>query len=159
MSPAPEKGLVVDSSALLAILFEEEERSQALDTIFGAGIRLLSAFSLLETSIVATSRKGVAGKALLDALVRDSGLEVVALDRDQAEVARDAWIDFGKGRHPAALNIGDCCSYALARSSGFPLLYKGDDFARTDLEGIALGTPESAGSEADEGTPDRSSSL
>lgn len=129
---------MVDSSALLAILFEEVERTRALDEIFDAERRLISSFSFLETSLVATSRKGLAGKTLLDGLLRDSGLEVVDLDREQAEIARDAWYEYGKGRHPAGLNIGDTCSYALARAAGLPLLFKGDDFGRTDLEGINL---------------------
>jgi len=131
-------GLVVDSSAVVAILFSEAERSRALDEIFNSATRLISAFSFLETSIVTISRKGLAGKSLLDALVRDSHLEIVDLDPEQAEIARDGWYEFGKGRHPAGLNIGDCCSYALAKSKGMPLLYKGGDFGKTDLEAINL---------------------
>ncbi len=132
------RGIVVDSSALIAILFAEAERAAALDALFGAERRQMSAFSFLEASIVVTARKGLAGKALLDGFVQDAGIEVVALDRDQAELGRDAWHDFGRGRHPAGLNIGDCCSYALARARGLPLLFKGDDFSQTDLESIRL---------------------
>jgi ribonuclease VapC len=131
-------GVVVDASALIAILLAEDERARALDLIFDAGARIMSSFSFLEVSIVITSRKGLAGKALLDGLLQDAGIEIVGLDREQAEIARDAWHDYGRGRHPAALNIGDCCSYALARSSGLPLIFKGDDFARTDLKVIRL---------------------
>lgn len=131
-------GLVVDSSALIAILLAEPERANALDEIFGSEKCLLSAFSYLETSIVVTSRKGAAGRAYLDALLKDSDIEVVAVDRPQVEIARDAWAELGKGNHPAGLNIGDCCSYALAKSAGYPLLYKGDDFGRTELEGVEL---------------------
>lgn len=131
-------GVVVDSSALVAILLAEEEREGALDAIFEAERRLLSSFSLLESSIVAITRRGLAGKALLDGLLGESGVEVVDLDRKQADLARDAWYEFGKGRHRARLNIGDYCSYALARASGFPLLFKGDDFVHTDLDQIAL---------------------
>jgi ribonuclease VapC len=131
-------GLVVDSSGLLAVLLAEAERERALEEIFGSETRLLSAFSYLETSIVVTSRKGAAGRALLDALLRDAAFRVVDLAHDQAEIAHDAWTDFGKGNHPAGLNIGDCCAYALAKSAGYPLLYKGDDFGRTDLEGVSL---------------------
>lgn len=83
-------GLVVDSSALLAILLAEAERQRALDEIFGAETRLLSAFTYLETSIVLTSRKGAAGRALLDALLKDAALRVVDLDHEQAETAHDA---------------------------------------------------------------------
>jgi ribonuclease VapC len=131
-------GLVVDSSALLAILLAEAERERALEEIFGTEARLISAFTYLETCIVLTSRKAAAGRALLDALLRGAALRVVDLDHGQAEIARDAWTDFGKGNHPAGLNIGDCCSYALAKSAGYPLLYKGDDFGRTDLDGVEL---------------------
>lgn len=132
-------GLVVDSSALVAILFEEAERPRALDEIFDSERRLISAFSFLETSLVAISRKGLAGKTLLDGFLQESAIEVVDLDREQAEVARDAWDQFGKGRNPAGLDIGDTCAYALARTTGLPLLYKGDDFGQTDQEGIDLG--------------------
>jgi ribonuclease VapC len=131
-------GLVVDSSALLAVLFEEAERARALDAIFDSERRLISSLSFLETSIVTTARKGLAGKTLLDGLLKDSAIEVVELDREQAEIARDAWYELGKGRHTAGLNLGDTCSYALATARGFPLLFKGDDFSRTDLEGIEL---------------------
>lgn len=131
-------GIVVDSSILIAVLLEEPERRRALDLLFDAERRLVSAFSLLETSIVATSRRGTAGAAILDALRTRLGLEVVPFDEAQARLAREAWSRFGKGRHPAGLNIGDCCSYALARSAGWPLLFKGDDFSRTDLDGVGL---------------------
>jgi len=128
----------VDSSALIAILLSEDERATALDALFDAERRLMSAFSLVEASIVVTARKGIAGKSLLDGLLQDAGIEIVALDREQAEIARDAWYDFGRGRHAAALNIGDCCSYALARASDLPLLFKGDDFPHTDLDAVRL---------------------
>jgi ribonuclease VapC len=131
-------GVVVDASALIAILLAEDERARALHLIFDAEPRLLSSFSFLEASIVITSRKGLAGKALLDGLLQDAGIEIVGLDREQAEIARDAWYDYGRGRHPAALNIGDCCSYALARANNLPLIFKGDDFDRTDLKVIQL---------------------
>lgn len=129
---------MVDSSALVAILFSEAERPRALDEILDSETRLVSAFSFLETSIVTVSRKGLPGRVLLEGLMRDSRLEVVELDQDQAELARDGWYEFGEGRHPAGLNIGDCCSYALAKSKRLPLLYKGDDFGHTDLETIEL---------------------
>lgn len=130
--------LVVDSSALIAALFHEPERTAALNALFGASQRSMSAFSHLETSLVAMGRRGLAGRTLLDGLLRELDLEIVPFDEDQAEIARDAWERFGKGRHPAALNIGDCCSYALARVKGHPLLYKGNDFSETDLDGIRL---------------------
>ncbi len=132
------KALVIDSSALIALFLEEGDRDRILDSILGARRRLLSAFSLLESGIVAEARKGPAGRALFDELCRSLELLVVALDEEQSRVAREAWRRFGKGRHPASLNIGDCCSYALARISGLPLLCKGQDFPETDLEIVGL---------------------
>jgi len=138
-------GLVVDTSALIAVLFSEAERQPALDEITAAGERWMSAFSYLEASILAASRRGLAGRTLLDGLIRELAVEIVPLDQEQAEFARDAWQRFGKGRHPAALNIGDCCSYALARTLGATLLFKGDDFVHCDLDSIQLGAePPSA---------------
>jgi len=81
-------------------------------------------------------------------------VEVVELDPTQAEIARDAWYELGKGRHPAGLNIGDCCSYALARSEGLPLLYKGEDFRQTDIEGIELRGDSPEASETGSQTPE-----
>lgn len=137
-------GVVLDSSAVLAILFRETERPRALEEIVTAEKRLISAFSFLEASLVTMSRKGLAGKSLLDGFLRDSRVAVVELTAAQAEIARDAWYEFGKGRHPAGLNIGDCCSYALACSEGLPLLYKGEDFRQSDIEGIDLGRDSSS---------------
>ena len=86
--------------------------------------------------MVIESRKGEAGGRELDLLIYRSGIEVVAVDQDQAETARQAWRRFGKGRHPAALNYGDCFSYALAKSRRLPLLFRGNDFVRTDIEAV-----------------------
>jgi len=96
-------------------------------------LRRLSAANLLEAAIVIEARKGEAGSRELDLLMYRSGIEIVAVDRDQVETARLAWRRFGKGRHPAALNYGDCFAYALAKTRGLPLLFRGDDFARTDI--------------------------
>jgi ribonuclease VapC len=125
--------MVVDTSALAAILFREAERPVFRSLIAASEPRLLSAASLVETSIVMEAKLGSRGAVLLDALLRGLGLEVVALDRDQAEIARSAFRSFGRGRHPAGLNFGDCFSYALAKATGEPLLFKGDDFTRTDV--------------------------
>ena len=95
--------------------------------------RLASAFSALEAGIVVEARKGDAGGRELDLLLHRAGIELVPLTASQHEIARHAWRRFGKGCHPAGLNIGDCCSYALAKSSAEPLLFTGGDFARTDL--------------------------
>lgn len=125
--------MVVDSSALLAILLNEPD-AQAIRTAFDHDeVRLISAATMLEVSMVIESRKGEAGGRDLDVLISKSRIEVVPVDEDQVGEARRAWRRFGRGRHPAALNYGDLFSYALSRTSGEPLLYKGDDFARTDV--------------------------
>lgn len=126
--------ITVDSSALVALAFDEGDAAPILDAILAADSRRIGAFTMLETSLVVTSRKGAAGQAVLDSLIEILDLEVVPLDGEQVREASHAWRRFGKGRHPAALNIGDCCSYAVARLSGGPLLCKGNDFSRTDLE-------------------------
>jgi len=88
---------------------------------------------------VIEAKKGEAGGREFDLLLHRSQIEIVAMDSEQAELARIAWRNFGKGRHPAGLNIGDCCSYALSKFSGEPLLFKGDDFSKTDLKIVKLG--------------------
>ena len=128
------RGLVVDSSALIAILLREPEEKAFLDLIFAAEERKVSAFSILETSCVIQSRRGPAGRSILDSLSEELSLEVVPFTTEHLQLARQAWERFGKGKHPAGLNLGDCCSYALARATGYPLLCKGNDFPRTDLD-------------------------
>jgi ribonuclease VapC len=100
--------------------------------------RLLSAANLLETSMVIESRKGKAGGRELDLLLYRAAIEVVPVDQDQVEISRIAWRRFGKGRHPAGLNFGDCFAYALAKSRGVALLFDGADFSRTDLACVPL---------------------
>ncbi len=126
--------MVVDTSALIAILFGEPEAERFARAIAADSRSLVSAFSVLESSVVLMVRKGVEGPPLLDALLHSAHLETVSMTADQAEIARSAYARFGKGRHRAGLNLGDCCSYALARVSGEPLLFKGRDFARSDIE-------------------------
>jgi len=130
--------LVVDTSALLATLFAETERDAVLVSLAEAETVLLSACCHLEASIVAASRLGCAGQAELEHLIGVFSVEVTAFSPDQAVLAVDAWQRFGKGRHPAGLNIIDCCSYALAARSQMPLLAVGSDFARTDLDLVDL---------------------
>jgi len=125
--------IVVDTSALIAILLGEPDAADLAERIERADRRLLSAASLLEAAIVIESRKGDDGGRDIDLFIYRAGLEIVAVDADQAEVARAAWRRYGKGRHPAGLNYGDCFGYALAKVMGAKLLYKGDDFSRTDL--------------------------
>ena len=133
--------LVVDTSALLATLFAEPERDAVLVSLAEADAVLLSACCHLEASIVAASRLGPEGQAELEHLIGVFAVDVASFTPDQAALAVDAWQRFGKGRHPAGLNIIDCCSYALAARSKIPLLAVGGDFARTDigLVDLALG--------------------
>jgi ribonuclease VapC len=126
--------MVIDSSALLAIFLAESEGERFLKAIVNAPAKLISAASLLEIGIELESRLGEAAGREFDLFVIRAGLEVVSVDTEQIEIARSGWRKYGKGRHPAALNFGDCFAYALAKSSGEPLLAKGGDFARTDVE-------------------------
>jgi ribonuclease VapC len=117
-----------------AIFLSEPERKQFLDLILQSGKRLISAASMLETGIVLESKRGEAAGREFDLFVIRANLEVVPVDAEQVEIARSAWRKFGKGRHPAGLNFGDCFTYALAKWSGEPVLAKGQDFGKTDLE-------------------------
>ncbi len=127
--------IVVDSSALIAILRREPEADEFLHIIIAAEGCLLSSVSLLETSMVMAGRTGDARSLLeLDALIASAGIEVVAQDARLAAAAREAFLCYGKGRHPAGLNLGDCAVYALAKDRNLPLLFKGNDFPRTDLQ-------------------------
>jgi ribonuclease VapC len=125
--------MVVDTSALLAVLFGEPEADRIARAIASDPRRLATAFSVLEAAIVVEARKGEPGGRELDLLLHRIDLESVPLTASHVEIARDAWRRFGRGNHPANLNIGDCCAYALARVSGEPILFKGDDFAKTDI--------------------------
>jgi ribonuclease VapC len=130
--------IAIDSSALIAILRREPEADRFLRIIAVADGCVLSVVSFLETSMVLAGRTGDATVwTELDALIVRAGIEVVGPDLGAAEAARDAFLRYGKGRHPAALNLGDCASYALARTWDVPLLFKGADFARTDLTAAA----------------------
>ncbi len=130
--------IVADSSALIAILRREPEADPFLHIIAAAGTCLLSSVSLLETSMVVAGRTGRASNWIeLDALIARAAMQVVPQDAEQVEEARGAFLRFGKGRHPAGLNLGDCASYALAKTRDLPLLFKGDDFARTDFTAAA----------------------
>jgi ribonuclease VapC len=125
--------IAVDTSALIAILFGEQEAEAFKDRLAAEPARV-SAVSLQEASMVLAGRLGDATAWLeLDELIQAIPLEVIAHDQHLAEIARDAFLRFGKGRHPARLNCGDCASYALAKSLNIPLLFKGSDFAQTDI--------------------------
>jgi ribonuclease VapC len=125
--------MVIDTSAIIAVLLNEADAVGIAQTIEAGSPRLLSAANLLEASIVIESRKGEAGGRELDLLLYRAAIEVVAVDQDQVEIARLAWRRFGKGRHPAGLNFGDCFAYALANVRRLPLLFRGDDFSQTDV--------------------------
>jgi len=125
--------IVVDTSAIVAVLKEEAEGGKFAAIIGEADPCLFSAVSLFETSMVMIGRNRPGLAQALDRLVRELTIEIVPFDEDLARESRAAFIRFGKGRHPAGLNFGDCVSYALARSRGLPLLYKGGDFAKTDV--------------------------
>ena len=126
--------MVIDTSAVVAILFEEEDRLRYAEAIESAAIRLVSAVSRVELSFVVEGRKREAGRERLERFFALTGAEIVAVTPQQATLAIGAFRAFGKGRHPAGLNIGDCFSYALASATGHPLLSKGNDFAQTDIK-------------------------
>lgn len=125
--------IVVDTSALFAILANEPERATFVETIVAADRCFVSAGTRVETGMVISSRFGPAGQHYLSAFLSRAGIETNPVDAEQAETAITAFRRFGKGRHPAGLNFGDCFSYALAHTLDAPLLFKGDDFSETDI--------------------------
>jgi ribonuclease VapC len=125
--------MVIDTSAIVAILGMEPESARLAQAIEADPNRLISAATVVETGLVIESRYGTDGGREFDLLVARAGFSIETVTADHADVAREAWRRFGKGRHPAGLNFGDCFSYALARISGEPLLFKGVDFASTDV--------------------------
>jgi ribonuclease VapC len=125
--------MVLDSSAVIALLLDEPDADSLRLAIADADTRLISAATLVEASLVIESRFGEAGGRELDLLINRLGIVIVPVDADQVDEARRAWRRFGRGRNAAGLNYGDLFSYALARTTGQPLLYKGDDFTRTDI--------------------------
>lgn len=130
--------MVVDSSVLVAILLAEHDAPVYARAIEGAERRLISTVSMLEVSIVMARRKGQNGLDSLRDAVADAGIEAVAFTEAHRRAAQSAYERFGKGRHPARLNLGDCCAYALAKTLDQPLLFKGRDFARTDIAAVPL---------------------
>lgn len=125
--------MVIDTSALVAMLSDEPEAASFEALVEADPVRLMSTASFLEAAIVIESRFGEAGGRELDLWLYRAAVDLVAVHPDQAETARVAYREYGKGRHPAGLNFGDCFAYALAKVSGEPLLFKGDDFTRTDV--------------------------
>lgn len=125
--------IAVDSSALLAILLEEPEKDAFAEAILMADGARIGAPNFFEVSMVAESRRGQSGCRNLDQLASSLGLQVVSFDASHMGEAREAYRRFGKGRHRASLNFGDCCAYAIAKTLGVPLLFKGEDFPLTDI--------------------------
>ena len=126
--------IIVDSSALIAILLNEAEKLSFAEVVVEADGARISALNYFEASMVAEARQGDAGCRDLDRLAENLGLEVVAFEAGHIQAAREAFRSYGKGRHRAALNFGDCCAYALAKVLDVPLLFKGNDFALTDIK-------------------------
>ncbi len=126
--------MVIDTSALLAILLGEPERDEFMGHLLRADQRMMSAANVLETGIVVEARKGEAAGREFDLFLLRVGIEIAPVDSEQIDIARLAWRQYGKGRHPAGLNFGDCFAYALAKARGELLLAKGSDFSKTDAE-------------------------
>ena len=126
--------MIVDSSAVLAVLYREPDAQRYETAIAAAAGCRMSVANVLETSIVLEGCGGMAAAHELDTFLKDAAIEPMPVTVEHMEAARRAWRRFGKGNHPAALNHGDCFAYALAEVTGEPLLFKGEDFARTDVE-------------------------
>ncbi len=127
-------GFVVDASAVIAMLESEPDAEAVREAFVAAGPRWISAVGVMECAIVLERRRGALAKAGLDALLSRFSVRTLAFDESQVAVAHLAYQQYGKGRHPAALNLGDCCAYAASKALALPLLQKGEDFRKTDLD-------------------------
>ena len=125
--------MIVDSSALLAVVWNEPEAERLARALQAAPMRRIGVVNWFESMMVAEGRSGAASARALLLTLADLDIQPLAFDQGQMLAAYGAWQRFGKGRHPARLNLGDCCAYAAAVVSGEPLLFKGDDFSRTDV--------------------------
>jgi ribonuclease VapC len=125
--------IVVDTSAVLCVMLEEPEADAVREALLRASRRSLSASNYVECAMVIAGRR-IGGRSDLDEWLAIRGVDVVAVDRGLADLAADAFVRFGRGRHPAGLNYGDCFAYALAKHLRAPLLFKGSDFAMTDIQ-------------------------
>lgn len=126
--------MIIDTSAVVAILLDEPERRVFLNAIVSSASPRISAATLLESAVVVDRRQDPTLSRALDTLLERLAVEIVPVDQEQARIGRAAYSDFGRGSgHPAGLNYGDCFAYALASATGAPLLFKGDDFGHTDL--------------------------
>jgi len=126
--------MIVDTSAVLAILFNESDAETHARAISEADSRRMSAASFVEAAVVIEVQTRESGSRQFDAFFRRAGIVIEPVTEEQAHAARQAYTDFGKGRHAAALNFGDCFAYALAIVTGEPLLFKGEDFRKTDVK-------------------------
>ncbi len=128
--------MIVDSSAILSILYAEADAEIYVDAITNTTQCLMSAANYLETAVVVDTQRGAEAGRQFDVFIARAAIQIEPVTREQADIARQAYLDFGKGKHPAALNFGDCFAYALARSLHLPLLFKGNDFSMTDIESV-----------------------
>lgn len=126
--------MILDTSAIFAMLYEEVEAPVMETALAIKGECAISAATLVEAYMVCEARGGAEGAARLDALLPRVAARIIPFTAEHAALAREGWRRYGKGRHPAALNLGDCFAYALARARNEPLLFKGDDFAQTDVK-------------------------
>jgi ribonuclease VapC len=131
--------IVVDTSALIAILAKEPDAALYAEAIAEADPPLISAATLLELNIVMINRHGVKAARMVDRLIQEARFQVESFTVQHAELAREAYARYGKGQQTAALNYGDCFSYALAKATGLPLLFKGRDFSKTDIIRAEIG--------------------
>lgn len=134
--------MIVDTSALLAILFGESDAETYARAIAEADAPRISAANFVEAAIVVEAQTKNSSSPQLDAFMRRAGIAIEPVTEEQAHLARQAYTDFGKGRHPAALNFGDCFAYALAKSTGDALLFKGEDFNKTDIAPAITASPK-----------------
>jgi len=126
--------VIIDTSAIVSILFKEPDHERLVDSLVSDPRPAVSAATLTEAGIVLSARMNQDARGLLARFLREAGIEVIPFGESHFSAAVDAWLRFGKGRHPAALNFGDCMSYATASVASEPLLCVGDDFANTDLD-------------------------
>jgi ribonuclease VapC len=125
--------MIIDTSAIIAVLFDEQDARLYAQAIASSDSRRISAATFVEAAIVVETQTKSEGSRQLDAFLRQADITIEPVTEEQAHIARQAFTDYGKGRHPAGLNYGDCFSYALAKCTGEPLLFKGKDFSKTDL--------------------------
>jgi ribonuclease VapC len=128
------EALILDSSAILAAIFREPDYARVLDRIGNAESVGVGAPTFVESAIVLSSRLQRDARPVLNEFLRQAGAELIPLEPEHVDAAVDAFLRYGKGRHPAALNFGDCLTYAIAAAAGVPLLYTGSDFVQTDID-------------------------